>query len=235
MKTEKLIMVKNYRFNYNAAFLYYNLKGIVAEKWGHEYFNRFNDLFQNLLLENRDAKRNCIYGLKNAELFFQDLSVDELNKDIPRTKELIQDIIKSLEIVKFTHINAKTFYLYEFDPSINLFKLINEKFCSVDSNFFPEISTYYDLGLAFEFNINKYIYNFMFGPISDNDRQVMFRFPTNINLDNYLVLNYSTYIKNENIDNDIGRQIEQINNIIDSNHENGLAQLEKIIDILEIE
>lgn len=176
-----------------------------------------------------------MYGLKASEISLQNLTTDVVDDEISTIKEIIQDIIKSLSITKITHISSRSHYLYKVESETNLFEIINEKFCNLDSNFFPETSNYYDLGLAFEYNINKFTHSFMFGPFSEKDKASIFRFPVEDNFKNYLLLNYSTYIEKEKIDDGITAQSVLLNKIIDSNHESGLKQLEKIIDILEID
>jgi len=235
MDIKDLIINLNVRFIYNAAFLYYNLKGIVAEKYGHDYYNRYRDDFESIFLENRDEKRFCSYGLKITEIASESLNEVKLKKDIIKINEIIRDIIASIQIVKITFVEVITKYFYKIEFEEDLTEKINDKFIKSNKDFLPIGADCHDVGLAFIFDLGKFEHEFSFGPLGKSGRyniKRIFRYDFDDAFKNSLQFNFVSRLRTGNIEEKIEQQSKQIERLINSNISLGKEQLEKTINIL---
>lgn len=234
MDKDKLLIKFGVTFNYNAAFLYYNLRGILAEKWGHDYYKKYGDRIEHLFLENIEEKRFCLYGLKFTEIVSEDINHKDTKKELSSIKELIDDIIKSIRIVKITLIRVYSFYLYIVKSKDDLFNKINENFIKLKDNFFPLLSNYNDIGIAFTFNLNKYEHELSFGPLADRNIKQKFKYDIDEKFKTSLLFNLVTSVKGENVEKTIEGQSRQIKNVMDMNMKLGKEKLSYIIETLGV-
>ena len=221
----------NFRMVHNAAFLFYNLKGIVAEKWGHGYFNRYGDNINSIILENTDEKRNCNYGLKQTEIFLQNLDLESLNLEKEKVKELILDIINSISIVQTTLLEARVTIIHKLNNDENIFDLINDKFLKLPNDFFGIGSNYIDVGLNFNYKMNKYINSLSFGPFTQDDLSKFFKFKFEL-IENSIIMNFATKIVGKDLEIPIEKQKTIVEKIIDLNISSSMQQLDKIVEIM---
>lgn len=234
MDKNNLIFNFNLKFNYNAAFLFYNLKGIIAEKWGHNYFNRFADSIGSLQLENREEKKACLYGLKNTDIYFQELQYDNLDKNTDEIKELSQDIIKAINISKISNIESTTITIYKPKKPNKIFEKIKDNFIKINPDFFPITSIFYDLGIILNFEINRFKHSISFGPLTEENIPRFFRYKFDFIKDS-LIFVFTSKLDGKSLDINIDKQKENLSKIIDINLEYSNNQIRKILKILDIE
>ena len=82
---------------YPAAFLYVNVRGVVAERWGHrDVFSRHNISETDLMLLNPDRTRVFGCGLKQSSASFIGPDLPEMDEMLDSAGEFLGDCLKVL-------------------------------------------------------------------------------------------------------------------------------------------